>query len=82
MTLEQQFIVPERHIKEVFAALSRIAVIFASNGPGLMDKSLVLQVEQHYMRYRESYNSRSYEELLINGFLYGFDCFMWESIFH
>jgi len=47
-----------------------------------MDKSLVLQVEQHYMRYRESYNSRSYEELLINGFLYGFDCFMWESIFH
>ena len=52
---------PWRLIKEMFAALSSIAVAFASNGPGLMDESTCVEVERQYMRYRESYNSYSYE---------------------
>ena len=48
---------PARWIKEVFNSLSVIAASCAANGPGKMDESTVAMLEQHYLQYRQSYNS-------------------------
>ena len=46
-----------RQIKEVFEALSEIALIFAAHGRGLLPPLEIRRVESHYERYRENYNS-------------------------
>lgn len=48
---------PWRCIKEVCAALSSIADVFAREGPGLMASDVNRFVEQQYLSYREHYNS-------------------------
>lgn len=50
-------ICPWRCIKEVCAALSSIADVFAREGPGLMASDVNRFVEQQYLSYREHYNS-------------------------
>jgi hypothetical protein len=46
-----------RQLKEIFGALSEIAVVFASHGRGLMPPDVNRLVETKYELHRENYNS-------------------------
>ena len=48
---------PARSISDVLQSLAAISVVFTENGPGLMPHAANVAVEQHYMKYREEYNS-------------------------
>eukprot|EP00435_Cladocopium_sp_Y103_P061391 s82_g23.t1 len=46
-----------QQLKEVFGALSEIALVFAAHGSGLMPPDVNRLVETKYEQYRENYNS-------------------------